>query len=164
MTLSSCNKALGKLGNIVAETLWFLSTFPCLPTSGNIVAETKFASREAKMFPNKFRNIFVAETMFPSFPTCFQMFSTRETLFSRSGKYKKCFFHYSGNINNILRFVRTNVSQKMFPSLPTVGNMTKHRQETMLPQQCFLVCPGQMLPTSMYVLRCFTMHICKHFC
>ena len=30
----------------------------------------------------------------------------------------------------------------MFPSLPTVGNMTKHRQETMFPQQCFLVCPG----------------------
>ena len=25
--------------------------FPCLPTRGNIVAETKFASREAKMFP-----------------------------------------------------------------------------------------------------------------
>ena len=30
----------------------------------------------------------------------------------------------------------------MFPSLPTVGNMTKHRQETMFPQQCFQVCPG----------------------
>ena len=42
-----------------------------------------------------------------------------------------------------LRFVRANVSQKMFPiiSLPTVENMTKHRQETMFPQQC-LVCPG----------------------
>ena len=41
-------------------------------TRGNIVAETKFASREAKMFPIKFRNIscfpsviFVAETLFP---------------------------------------------------------------------------------------------------
>ena len=35
---------------------------------------------------------------------------------------------------------------KKFPiiniSLPTMGNMTKHRQETMFPQQCFLVCPG----------------------
>ena len=30
---------------------------PCLPTRGNIVAETKFAFREAKMFPSKFRNI-----------------------------------------------------------------------------------------------------------
>ena len=33
------------------------------------------------MFPNKFRNIFVAETMFPSLPTCFQMFPARETLY-----------------------------------------------------------------------------------
>ena len=54
--------------------------FPCLPISGNIVPETKFASQEAKMFPNKIRNIFVAETMFSSLPTCFQMFPARETL------------------------------------------------------------------------------------
>ena len=52
------------------------------------------------------------------------------------------FKNYIANINNTLRFVRANVSQKMFPSLPTVGNMTKHRQETMFLQQCFLVCPG----------------------
>ena len=39
------SKALGKLGNIAAETLCFLSIFPCLPTSGNIVGETKFASQ-----------------------------------------------------------------------------------------------------------------------
>ena len=68
--------ALGKLGNIVAETFVtrdVSSKFPCLPTRGNIVVETKFASREAKMFPIKFRNIscfpsviFVAETLFPS--------------------------------------------------------------------------------------------------
>ena len=63
--------------------------FPRLPTLGNIVAETKFASQEAKMFPKKFRNIFVAETMFPSLPTCFQMFPARETLFFRLGKFKK---------------------------------------------------------------------------
>ena len=50
--------------------------FPHLATLGNIVAETKFASQEAKMFPNKFRNIFVVETIFPSLPTCFQMFPT----------------------------------------------------------------------------------------
>ena len=43
------------------------------------------------MFPNKFRNIFVAETMFPSLPTCFQMFPARKTLFSRLGKLKKVF-------------------------------------------------------------------------
>ena len=83
-------KALGKLGNIVAETSCFLSMFPCLPTSGNMVAETKFAFHEAT-FPNKFRNIFVAETMFPGLPTCFQMFPARETLFSRLGALKHCF-------------------------------------------------------------------------
>ena len=26
--------------------------------------------------------------------------------------------------------------------MPTLGNMAKHWQETMFPQQCFLVCPG----------------------
>jgi hypothetical protein len=53
-------KALGKLGNIVLETFviparffMFPQMFPCFPTLGNIVAETKFASREAKMFPQK---------------------------------------------------------------------------------------------------------------
>ena len=55
---------------------------------GKIVAETKFASLEAKMFPRKFRNNFVAKTVFPSFSTCFQMFSTRETLFFRLGMLK----------------------------------------------------------------------------
>ena len=84
------SKNLGEVGNIVAETLCFLQMFPCLPTSGNIVAETKFPSQEAKMFPNKFRNISVAETMFPSLPTCFQMFPTRETLFFRLGMFKQC--------------------------------------------------------------------------
>ena len=46
--------------------------FRCLPTSGNIVAETKLTSQEAKMFSNKLRQNFDAETMFPSLPTCFQ--------------------------------------------------------------------------------------------
>ena len=40
------------------------------------------------MFPNKFRNILVAEIMFSA---CFQMFSARETLFSRLGMLKQCF-------------------------------------------------------------------------
>ena len=44
--------------------------------------------------------------------------------------------------------MRANVSQKMFPSLPTVGNMAKHQQKTMFPQQCFLVCPGIYCITS----------------
>ena len=80
-----------ELENIVAETLCFLSMFPCLPTSRNIVADTKFTFHEAKMFPNKFRNIFVVETMFPSLPTRFQMCPTLETLFFRLVMLKHCF-------------------------------------------------------------------------
>ena len=67
-----------------------INGFPCLPTTGNFVAEIIFASQEAKMFPKKFRNIFVPEPIFPSLPTCFQMFSTRETLFSRLGMLEQC--------------------------------------------------------------------------
>ena len=37
-------------------------------TSGNVVVGTKFGSQEAKVFPDKFRVIFVMETMFPSLP------------------------------------------------------------------------------------------------
>ena len=33
---------------------------------------------------------------------------------------KIMFKHYTANVNNTLRFVRANVSQKMFPTLPTV--------------------------------------------
>ena len=48
------------MGNVVAETM-----FPgCMPTRGNIVSETKFVSREAKMFPYKFGNVLLAEIMF----------------------------------------------------------------------------------------------------
>ena len=57
-------KALGKLGNIVAETLCFLSMFPCLPTWGNIVEQTKLASEEAKMFVKKLKIISVAQAIF----------------------------------------------------------------------------------------------------
>ena len=41
--------------------------FPVYPPLDTFV-ETKFAFRGAKMFPNKFKNIFVAETTFPSLP------------------------------------------------------------------------------------------------
>ena len=63
-----------KLGNIVSETC-FNHFFPCLTTSGNIVAETKFASPKATVFPNskKIGNIFATDdkdsaTMFPNVP------------------------------------------------------------------------------------------------
>ena len=67
--------------------------------------------------------------------------STRNIVFP-IGHVRTMFYDYSAIINNTLRFVRANVPQKMFSNLPTVGNMKKHRQETMFPQQCFLVCPG----------------------
>ena len=68
-------------------------------------------------------------------------------LFSNVSSMRNIVFpRYSAKINNTLhvRFVRTNVSQKMFPSLPAVRNMTKPQQETMFPQQCFLVCPKHL--------------------
>ena len=67
----------------------------CLPTSGIIVAETKFSSQEAKIFLRKFRNIFVAETMFPSLSTCFQMFPAQETF--RRRHVETMFKDYSPN-------------------------------------------------------------------
>ena len=41
----------------------------CLLNLGNIVAETKFAFQEAKVFPNKLKDILVAKIMFPSLST-----------------------------------------------------------------------------------------------
>ena len=76
---------------------------PVCPPRGNIVADTKFASWEAKMYPNKFRNIFVEETLFPILPTCFQMFRARETLFSRLGMLKQFFYGYVANLNDTVR-------------------------------------------------------------
>jgi hypothetical protein len=48
------NKALGKLGNIVAETFVILDVSRNVSMFAHLwkhFAETKFASREAKMFP-----------------------------------------------------------------------------------------------------------------
>ena len=80
LIFSSLLKALGKLGNI-AETLCFLSMFPCLPTSGNIVAGTKFASQEAKTLAKKVRYIFDVESMFPSLPICLKCFQHEKYCF-----------------------------------------------------------------------------------
>ena len=63
-----------KLGNIVAETLCFLSMFPCLPTSDNVVAEIKFASQESKIVSQQIRKRFGRGNNVPSLPTCSQMF------------------------------------------------------------------------------------------
>jgi hypothetical protein len=72
----------------------FPQMFPCLPTRGNIVAETKFASREAKFF------LQTSETFDVSL-----CFSLMFLVFAHSGKHGET-------------LVGNNVSATMFPSLP----------------------------------------------
>ena len=97
------------------------------------------------MFPDKLRNIFVAETIS-------NVSSTRNIVFSIRHA-KTMFKDYSASINNTLKSVLANASYKMF-----LGNMTKHRQETMFPQQCFLVWPGfkkrDLLKQMLYIPHC----------
>ena len=82
--------------------------FPCLLTSKYCCAKI-FASQEAKMLPNKFRNIFVAETMFPSFPMhVFPNACRTETWLSRLGNNILSLNTNSANISNTLRFVPDN--------------------------------------------------------
>ena len=84
--------------------------FPCLPTSGKIVAETKFAFQEAKMFPKKFRNVFVADTMFPSFPryNVFKCFQREKHCFPDQASLKNVLRLYSANVNNIYFKIRAS--------------------------------------------------------
>ena len=56
LVLLSPGQTRKRCGNI-CDSRCFLECFPCLPNRGNIVAETKFASREAKLFPSEFRNV-----------------------------------------------------------------------------------------------------------
>ena len=49
--------ALGKKGNIVAETIGFLSMFICFHVSGNIVAEQNLLPMKQKMFIPKSQEI-----------------------------------------------------------------------------------------------------------
>ena len=71
-----------------------------LSTSGNIVAETKFASKEAKKFSDGLETFFCYDTMFSSLPKCFEIV-------------------YTGKHDRIL--TGNNVSATMFPTLPTQG-------------------------------------------
>ena len=72
--------------------------FPCLPTPGNIFAETKFAFQEEKTFPNKFKNTLVPQAMFPNV-----FFSS----FPHVSSVKDVVFPICAN--SILKFVQTNV-------------------------------------------------------
>ena len=109
---------LSTSGNIVAETLCFLSMFPCWSTSGNIVAETLcFLS----MFPclSTSGNI-VAETL--CFLSMFPCLSTSGTLLRKQnlppGK-QKCF---PSNSEPFL------LDCSMFPILPTCFQMFLRRE------------------------------------
>ena len=51
-------------GNIIALNHSILSMFPCLPSSGNIVSETRFAFEEAKLFLKKFKSILVPQASY----------------------------------------------------------------------------------------------------
>jgi hypothetical protein len=76
----------------------FPQVFLCLPTRGNIVAETQFASREAEMFPIKSETFHVSQVRFFLRKHCF-------LVFAHLGKHGETL---AGN----------NVSATMFPSLP----------------------------------------------
>ena len=57
---------------------------------GNIYAEIKFASQEAKMFPKKFRNTFAARQCFLILPTCYRT----GYIVSRLDMCRQCFKYY----------------------------------------------------------------------
>ena len=73
-------KVLGKVGNIAEacfpsrETLLRKQNFH-FAILGNIVAETKFASQEAKMFPNKFRSVLVVRAVSICLPVMYDICS-----------------------------------------------------------------------------------------
>ena len=84
--------------------------------------------------------------MFASLPMFSNVSNTRNVVFP-IGHVQTMFKDYSAK----KQYLRANVSQKMFPSVPTAENMTKHRQETMFPQQCFPVCPGLYFHSELFL-------------
>ena len=89
---------MGKLGNIVAETLFPANVSHGGQTLGNNVSATKITLGKHEMFLNLIGNIFASgEANFVS-----------ATMFPRVGK--------QGNFEETSRV--TNVSATMFPSLP----------------------------------------------
>ena len=65
--------------------------FPFCPLRETLLRKQNLLPTKQKCFPRNSETFFVAKTMFPSLPTCFQMFPTRETLFSRLGMLKQYF-------------------------------------------------------------------------
>ena len=71
------NGLTGSTTKLTKETLLrkhyasYHAMFPCLPTTGNFVADTKFASQEVKRFPTNSETFLQTETMFSSLSRCF---------------------------------------------------------------------------------------------
>ena len=113
-------KALVKLRNIVAETLFFLfnvSLFAhlgkhwcgnkiniCFPGSKNVSQQIQ-------------EHFLLRKQCFLIYPHVFKCFQQRNIVFS-IGHVQTMFKDYTANINNTLRFVRANVSQKCFLVCP----------------------------------------------
>ena len=125
------SKALGKLGNIVAETFCFLSMFLSLPTRGNIVAETKFASRKAKCFP-----------------------TNSETFLLRKQCFQVCpHVSNSKNISPDQWACATNKATKL--GTKSYKHNMRKQGSIMFPQQCFLVCPQRETWGNIDKKQCF---------
>ena len=108
---------------------------PCLATSGNIVAETKFASQEAKMFLNKFRNIFVAETMFSETTASRQLQKVQNKTNSENGHLVFSIFkkkQENNGVGDILSLFQRHCQSNWFDNV--FGIKTKYHR-----LRCFLV-------------------------
>ena len=97
--------------------------FPCLPTSGTLLRKQNLLPRKQKYFPRNSETFLLRKQCFLVFPHVLNASSTRNIVFP-SRHVQTMFKDYRANINNTLRLVRANVSQQMFPNLPTMGNTT----------------------------------------
>ena len=112
-------------GNICDSFSMFPQMFPCLPTRGNIAAETKCASQEAKMFPIENSETFDVSLCFSlMFPSVCPLWETWRNIGRK---------HCCGNICDSF-----SMFPQMFPCLPTRGNIVAEtkfasREAKMLP-------------------------------
>ena len=65
--------------------------FPVCSPRKTLLRKQNLLPRKQKCFPRNSETFLLRKQCFPSLPTCFQMFPSRETLFARLGKFKKCF-------------------------------------------------------------------------
>ena len=112
------SKVLGKVGNIVAETLCFLQMFPLLAHLGKHCCGNKISFPGSKNVSQQIQKHFCCGNNVSYFAHMFSNVSNTRNIVFPIGHVQTMFKDYSPNINNALRFVRANVSQKMSTSLP----------------------------------------------